>query len=95
MEMFNKMSKQEKELFAVKHMNCLHRFVPAILIEKLKECDCEDCDIECEFRSKDIYYLTFRKLFGEESYSPIHYGSDSEKSKMMTPIINHVSDEKH
>ena len=51
MEMFKKKSKQEKKLYAVKHMKCLHRCVPAILKEKLKGCDCEDCDIECEFQA--------------------------------------------
>ena len=46
------MRKQEKELFAVKHMDCLHRCVPAIFKEKLKGCDCGDCDIEYKSRSK-------------------------------------------
>ena len=34
MEMFMKMSKQERKMFAVKHMNCLHRCVPTILKQK-------------------------------------------------------------
>ena len=42
MEMFKKMSKQEKKLYAVKHMKCLHRCVPAILKGIMKGCDCED-----------------------------------------------------
>ena len=29
MEMFKKMSKQERKMFAVKHVSCLHRCVPA------------------------------------------------------------------
>ena len=94
-EMFKKMSKQEKKLYAVKHMNCLYRCFPTILEEKLNGCDCEDCDIECEFRSKGIYCLTFRELCQDSLYSPMYYGSDPERSKVMRPIIKHVCDEKH
>ena len=35
MEMFKKMSKQERKMFAVKHVNCLHRCVPTILKIKI------------------------------------------------------------
>ena len=62
MEMFKKMRKQEKKLYAVKHIKCLHQCVPAILKEKMKGCDCEDCDIVCVFRASGIYCLTFREL---------------------------------
>ena len=93
MEMFKKMSKQEKKLYAVKHMNCFHRCVPAILKEKLKGCMCEDCDIECVFDAKGIYCLTLRELCGEYPYSPMYYRSDPEKAKVFRPIIKHVCDE--
>ena len=95
MEMFKKMSKQEKKLYAVKHMNCLHRCVPHILKEKLKGSDCEDCDIECEFRARRIYCLTFRELCGDAPYSPMYYGDDPEKGKVMRPIVKHVCDDKN
>ena len=95
MEMFKKMSKQEKKLYAVKHMKCLHRCVPAILKEKLKGCDCEDCDIECEFQARGIYCLTLRELCSEYPYSPMYHGSDPDKGKRFRPIIKHVCDEKH
>ena len=48
MEMLKKMSKQERKMFAVKHVNCLHRCVPTILKIKMKGCYCEDCHLECE-----------------------------------------------
>ena len=93
MEMFKKMSKQEKKLYAVKHMNCLHRCVPTILKGIMKGCDCEDCDIRCVFRAKGIYCLTFHELCGDAPYSPMYYGNDPEKGKMFRPIIKHVCDE--
>ena len=48
-EKYKKMGREEKKLYAVKHMNCYHGCVPAILKEKIKRMDCEDCAIECEF----------------------------------------------
>ena len=95
MEMFKKMTKAEKKLFAVKHAKCLHRCVPHILKEKMKGSECEDSDIECEFRSKGIYCLTFREICGDAPYSPMYYGCDPEKGKVMRPIISHVCDKKH
>ena len=92
MEMFKKMSKQEK-LYEVKLMKRLHRCVPAILKEKLKGCDCEVCDIECVFQARGIYCLTLRELCSEYPYSPMYHGSDPEKGKVFRPIIKHVCDE--
>ena len=60
MEKYKKMSKVEK-MFAVKHVNCFHQCVPPILKEKMKECQCKDCDIECEYHAKGIFCLTFRE----------------------------------
>ena len=94
MEMFKKMSKKEKKLYAMKHMKCLHRCVPTILKEKLKGSNCEDCYIECEFQAKGIYCLTFKELCGDAPYSPMYYGADPEKGKVFRPIIKHVCDEK-
>ena len=90
MKMFKKMSKQEKKLFAVKHMISFQRYVPRILKEKLKGPDCENCHIECKFGSKGIYCLTFKELCREALYSPMYYGNDPEKGKVMRPIVNDV-----
>ena len=87
MEMFKKMSKQEKKLYAVKHMKCLHRCVPIILKTIMKGCDCEDCNIRCVFRAKGIYCLTFHELCGDAPYLPMYYGNDPEKGKVFRPII--------
>jgi len=95
MAMFKKMTKQEKKLYASKHKDCWHRCVPAILKEKLKGCECEDCDIQCEFQARGIYCLTFRELCGDAPYSPMYHGSDPDKGKRFRPIIKHVCDEKH
>ena len=93
MEMFKKMSKQERKMFAVKHVNCLHRCVPTILKQKMNGCDCEDCGIQCEFRAKGIYCLTFRELCGDAPYSPMYYGDDPKKGKEFRPIVKHVCDD--
>ena len=34
MNMFKKMSKQERKMFAMKHVKCFHRCMPAILEQK-------------------------------------------------------------
>ena len=54
MEMFKKMSKQERRMFGVKHVKCLHRCVPNILRINMKGCDCEDCDIRCVFQKRNL-----------------------------------------
>ena len=94
MEIFKKMSKQEKKLNAAKHVNCVHRCVPSILKVKLKGCDCEDCDIQCEYHTNGIFCLTFRELSGDAPYAPMFFGVDLEKGKRMRPIIKHVCNEK-
>ena len=53
-------------------------------------CDCEDCDIQCEFQARGIYCLTFKELCGDASYSQMNYGDDSKKGKEFRPIVKHV-----
>ena len=64
--------------------------MPAILKQKMKGCDCEDCDIQCKFQARGIYCLTFRELCGDAPYSPMYYGDDPEKGKEFRPIVKHV-----